>query len=71
MKRETDRGKAVRMESFDSRRTQWDIRNICGSIMKELVDGIEQIRMEVWRKEVEEHLLSLGLDGERYARSTE
>ena len=38
--------------------------------MKESVDGMEQLMMEGWRKKVEEHLLALELDGERYARST-
>ena len=70
MKRERDLEKAERMERLDARRTKWEIRNICTSIMNELVDGMMQFRMEGWRKEVEDHLLKFGLDGERYARST-
>ena len=53
MKRERDREKAARMERLDAR------RNICTNITKELVDGMEQFRTEGWRKEVEDHLLTL------------
>ena len=70
MKRERDREKAARMERLEAMRTQWEVRNICTSIIGELVEGMEHFMVEGWRKKVEEHLLALGLDGERYARIT-
>ena len=69
MKRERDIEKATRMERLDARRNNWEIINICSSIMKELVDGMEPFMTEGWRKEVETHLLTLGLDEDRYARN--
>ena len=56
MKREKDRERAARMEV---RRNKWTINNICSSIMKELMDGMEPFKMEGWIEELETHLLTL------------
>ena len=71
MKRDKDRMKVARMERLELRRKEWEVKKICSSIMKELVDEMEPFRMEVWVKEVDEIIQTLELDNERYTRSTE
>ena len=71
MKRDRNRGKAARMERLEVTRNKWSIRNICSSIVKELVGRMEPFMMEDLKKEVETLLLTLGLGEDRYARNAE
>ena len=54
LKREKDRMRVARMERLELRRKEWETRNLCNSIMKELVDEMEPFKMKDWMKEIDE-----------------
>ena len=70
LKREKDRMRVARMERLELRRKEWETRNVCNSIMKELVDEMEPFEMKDWMKEIDELIETLEMDNERFAMST-
>ena len=59
MKREKNKAKAARMKRLELRRIEWEVKNMCSSIMKDVVDDLESFRVEDYQEDINETLLRL------------
>ena len=59
MKREKDKAKAAKMKRLELRRIEWEVKNMCSSIMNDVVDDLEPFRGEDYQEDINEILQRL------------